>query len=434
MKTLNLSFLVAVFVLVSSERNDRTDLVVFGAIKGVLEDHFAPHEPKVDLYFSGPDSEDLANKLLREKPAEVSVQVIRLDGFKQVQLNSPSILLFDSGEHHLKVYYNITWTSKSGLWHNHLVYAPKTGALDVLAEFSRLNMSYENQNFIEIVNDTTVDLVTAFSFSPEKCNSPHYKTINRFSTNTMKWQNQTFFPEKYQNLHNCVLQIGYVERDSRISSRNIFAALAQQLNSRLWWVNTTSCRNSTLDLIECFAFHNFEFYKDFEVSSSLYCDHVTFTVPAGEPYTQLEKMFLMFDKWTWICIGVTLSMALLTIQLINFMSVKVQKFIFGRDVQTPTLNVADIFLNGSQVRVPGRNFARFMLTMFIIWSLIIRTCYQSELYKNLQQDMRKPRIKSIKELNERNFTLLYLRDEEIEISKISVNRQFQVSIHHHINY
>jgi hypothetical protein len=84
-------------------------------------------------------------------------------------------------------------------------------------------------------------------------------------------------------------------------------------------------------------------------------------------------MFLMFDDWTWICIGVTLSMALLTIQLINFMSVKVQKFIFGRDIRTPTLNLANIFLNGSQNRVPGRNFARFLLILFIIWSLIIRT-------------------------------------------------------------
>jgi hypothetical protein len=111
----------------------------------------------------------------------------------------------------------------------------------------------------------------------------------------------------------------------------------------------------------------------------------------------------MFDKATWICIGVTLVGSLLVIQVINLMSVQVQKFVFGRDIRTPSLNVASVFLVGGQNRLPGRNFARFLLMMFIIWSLIIRTCYQSMLYKNLQQDMRRPRIQTFAELNEKNF-------------------------------
>jgi hypothetical protein len=144
-----------------------------------------------------------------------------------------------------------------------------------------------------------------------------------------------------------------------------------------------------------------------EYSPALFTDYLTLTVPAGEPYTDLEKMFLMFDKSTWICIGFTLGAALLVIQLINFMSIQVQKFVFGRDIRTPTLNVVSIFLTGAQHRVPGRNFARFILIVFVLWALTIRTCHQSELYKNLQGDMRKPRIQSIDELNEKNFTLHY---------------------------
>jgi hypothetical protein len=65
MKTLSLLLLFGVLVLVSSDKFYRTDLAVFGVIKGVLEDYFAPHEPKVDLYLFGPDSEVLASKLLR---------------------------------------------------------------------------------------------------------------------------------------------------------------------------------------------------------------------------------------------------------------------------------------------------------------------------------------------------------------------------------
>jgi hypothetical protein len=79
MKTLTLTLLVVGFMLVNSQSDQKTELAVFGAIKGVLEDHFEPYEPKVDVYFCGPDSEVLGNKLLREKPTELAVQVIRLD-------------------------------------------------------------------------------------------------------------------------------------------------------------------------------------------------------------------------------------------------------------------------------------------------------------------------------------------------------------------
>jgi len=54
--------------------------------------------------------------------------------------------------------------------------------------------------------------------------------------------------------------------------------------------------------------------------------------------------------------------------------------------------------------VPRRNFARFLLMLFIIWSLIFRTCYQGLLFEYLQGDGRKPPIKSIKELLSRNLT------------------------------
>jgi hypothetical protein len=164
------------------------------------------------------------------------------------------------------------------------------------------------------------------------------------------------------------------------------------------------------DLRELLVFQNITFNQT-EFSSALFSDHVTFTVPASEPYTQLEKMFLMFDGATWIWIGFTLARAFMLIQVVSFMSTKVQKFVFGRDIQTPTLNVASIFLNGAQFKSPGRNFSRFMLMMFIIWSLIIRTYYQSELYKNLQNDLRKPKIRTIDELNEKFFTLWYLNNK-----------------------
>ncbi len=47
---------------------------------------------------------------------------------------------------------------------------------------------------------------------------------------------------------------------------------------------------------------------------------------------------------------------------------------------------------------------RFILILVIVWSLIIRTCYQSMLYEFLQTDMRKPAVTTFRDLRERNFT------------------------------
>jgi hypothetical protein len=415
---LKLSLLLALFVMVNSQSGGKTEFVVLQAIKAVLRDHFTRHEQKVDLYFYGPSSEDLAEKLLREKPLEVSLRLFRLDEPRSnaFQIDFPSILLFDSAEHYGKMWGKIKWHSDNGEFHNHLVYAPKTGKLEIISRLSELAIAFENQNFITVVNETAIDLVTSFSFSPNHCNTPRYKTINQFSTNTMKWQNETFFPDKYQNFYGCRLRAAHImiKGNSYLFklTDNIFNLLAQQLNFELISVPVSNFANAENYVTKCLEAISSEYYEMYDFSPVLFTDHLAFTVPGGEPYTLLELF---------------LAGAFLIIQVINFMSIVVQKFVFGRDIRTPTLNMVSIFLNGAQHKVAGRNFARFMLMMFVLWTLIIRTCYQSELYKNLQGDLRKPRIKTVEELNEQNFTFLYLEGNEVNLAEISVDRQVNFS-------
>jgi hypothetical protein len=424
MKVQKFSLILAVFVLVNSQSNEKVDLTVLKAITGVMTSYFAPHEPKVDVIFSGPKSEDLAEKILQEKPMEVSVRVIKLDDIQRIE-PAPSIVLFDSGEHYQRSVFQTSPTNMEGDWPTRLIYVPKTGKADILEIWSEAKFGFENENFISIVNTTTVDLVTGFRFSPGECNSIQYRAINQFSTNNMKWQNENFFPEKYENFHGCPLTLGYTSESSTHTSQEIYMSLGVSLNFELRAEQVASEEElSRFDITELLVYQSLAYLNALsEFSSALYSDYLTFSVPAGEPYTQLEKMFLTFDKATWICIGVTLGVALLVIQVINFMSLRLRNFVFGREVQTPTLNIASIFLNGGQHRVPGRNFARFLLMLFVIWSLIIRTCYQSELYKNLQEDLRKPRIQTIDELNEQNLTLLYLSGYEHTFAEMGVDRQ-----------
>jgi len=130
-----------------------------------------------------------------------------------------------------------------------------------------------------------------------------------------------------------------------------------------------------------------------------------FVVPQGELYTEWEKLFLAFDEVTWLLIVLTFAASFAVIIIIsNFAPQFVKNFVFGRDVSTPALNVLKIFFGLGQMVLPGRNFARFLLTLFLIWTLIFRTCYQGLLFEFMIGDGRKPPIKTIDEMLERNFT------------------------------
>jgi hypothetical protein len=229
MKTFKLFLFLESFVLLRFLSAENTELVV-EAIKGVLTHHYAPFEPKIDLLFNGPKSEILAEKLLQQKPYDISVRVFRLDTVRAVQTDFPSILLFDSVEYFLGVVIKIKFWNERGIWFNHLIFSPNYGKIDIIEYLNSSNTAVENLNFIKIVNDSTVDLVSSSRFSPGMCNKIHYNAINQFSANTLKWHNKTFFPDKYENFHGCQLKVAYQLDTTTSTSRATFEILAQHLN------------------------------------------------------------------------------------------------------------------------------------------------------------------------------------------------------------
>lgn len=59
------------------------------------------------------------------------------------------------------------------------------------------------------------------------------------------------------------------------------------------------------------------FDHPFVTGVSLTCYATSFLIPPGEPYSYLEKMFLMFDWEVWVAIAVTIFNSLAAIQIIN---------------------------------------------------------------------------------------------------------------------
>ena len=266
--------------------------------------------------------------------------------------------------------------------------------------------------------DNSIELVTAYMFAPRACKRLQLKTINRFHLKTMEWENSIFYPNKYVNFYGCNLTIQnnsgqYIAVFSKLM-KNIYE---DQLNAKLVPTKPkTEWVFSECDLTRYDYVIMQKVYSECIVSDPVIFDSYTFAIAPGEPYTDLERMFMMFDNDLWIAVSATLAIALFATLMLSYVSRKVRNFIVGRYVQNPTMNMISIFLTGGQNTTPGRNFARFLLILFVIWSLIIRTCHQSMLFELMQADLRRPTIKTIDELFKSDLTFytmnkIYILDE-----------------------
>lgn len=401
MKVSNLFVLVSIIELADVVQSKKS--LANQAIDGILQNHFAKDVSKVDVINYG-KSDALIDGLLRNMPATITVKVSK--GGKNFpwknQLNISSIALFDSAQNFNETVKKIKWLSNKRMRYRHLVQVPGLRVADV-KEIIQNGSLIDQVSFLMNETEQSIDLVASFWFNPERCRSNHLVTINRFTRKTMRWENSNFYPKKYQNFHGCNLTVAKLYE--RGLALEVIPELAEIHNFTVKYERikiTDEAKMLQCDVVEKLT--SFDGDKKFIQSAAYFIQGATYAVPPGELYTQLEKMFLMFDVEVWIGIGVTLSIGLCAIKVINLMPTKVQNFIFGWKIQTPTLNLVNIFLNGSQHKAPKRNFARFLLMLFIIWSLIIRTCYQSKLFEYLQNDLRRPHLKTIEDLRLKNFT------------------------------
>jgi len=279
-----------------------------------------------------------------------------------------------------------------------------------------------NHKFLVNGADKFIDLMSIAHFTTDrsKCRKPQLVKTNRFMINESRWLSTEFQTEPTRNSHGCEMIIGinhnppynnYIEHDNgSFEARGfyieILKATASVFNFSLYF-NADGAKHKENKKYQYDEVDE-HFFDEFDQQQStqylFYCKSI-FLIPLGELYSDAAKLFMPLELEVWIAVIVTISIALLVIQIINRMSQQVQNFVFGRNVTTPTLNVMIAFVGGGQMILPRRNFARFLLILFIIFSLIIRTCHQSKLFTYLQGDFIKHEIQSIDELIERNYTI-----------------------------
>jgi len=295
-----------------------------------------------------------------------------------------------------------------------------------------------NAQFIVKQNNQFIDLysVAYFTANDSSCRSGQLVQTNRFLINESRWLTNEFLPKPRRNFHGCELVvslkndssmfINFIEHENKTLETSgimidIIKEAAKTFNFSIFFNAVGSKFNIKLsdkllaeyEQIQKF-YGSWPSYPDLDFNSlktkNISSDYIiykkyVYLIPPGELYSDAEKLFKPLELEVWIATFVTIVIALLTVQIINRLSRQVQNLVFGRNVSTPSLNIMIAFVGGGQFTLPRGNFARILLMIFILFSLIIRTCHQSKLFEYLQADIIKSEIQSIDELIERNVII-----------------------------
>ncbi|KAG5671226.1 hypothetical protein PVAND_001435 [Polypedilum vanderplanki] len=122
---------------------------------------------------------------------------------------------------------------------------------------------------------------------------------------------------------------------------------------------------------------------------------------------------------------ITNSKSVINLAGINFTIF--ETFSYFSVTDNPIYNVVAIFMGISQLRLPNESFSHSIWLIFILFCLIIRTCWQSKMFEFMTSNMRKPLPESIDDLKKMNYTIMVVENHlnynnellnELEISTV----------------
>ncbi|XP_037932774.1 ionotropic receptor 21a-like [Teleopsis dalmanni] len=157
------------------------------------------------------------------------------------------------------------------------------------------------------------------------------------------------------------------------------------------------------------------------LSSSVYV-----IIPKGRQMSPYERLVKPFGNIIWICLGFSVLFAIFIIFGVKlFCKIEVLNFIFGQKNRLPFTNLWSSLYGVGLHRLPRRNFARYLLTVWILYTLVLRNAYLSELFSILQDGRTRTSLQTVDELIEKNYTFYvhYTIEDMMKESTKSTNIQ-----------
>ncbi|XP_070500698.1 ionotropic receptor 21a-like [Chironomus tepperi] len=283
-------------------------------------------------------------------------------------------------------------------------------------------------------NNNEAFMYTYFPFTNFYCGKSYPVQLNQYSFGRWLNNQSTKFPNKMSNLHTCpltaaVIQTGPFMRvinktDGTIQldgiEGTVLSVVSELMNFTLKVITTSEqggfFKNGTAtgagklitDGIANLSLGYFSMTEErntyMKPSYIYYTSNLVWIVPNGRLYTSFEKLAKPFTFLTWFCVLVILLGSFVVVFLLNLRSHSFRHFVYGRNIKTPCLNIANIFFGGSLHALPTRNFARTLIGMFMIYSLVIRSSYQGALFNFMKGDFREEPVNDLRTMIDQDFT------------------------------
>jgi hypothetical protein len=296
-----------------------------------------------------------------------------------------------------------------------------------------VNVMYENDRgevFVE----------TFEPFNNRSCGDTTSKVVNKFENGKFDKNFDELATDKVKNLQGCPVRVAiandipFTEMEQSRQGRDIkvINALAGILN---FTVNYTFVGPEGLFLSNGTAIGPLKALLDndadisisdwwlkenrlqfFDATSSYISDSLILNVPRGRELTALEKLVYPFDAPSWTILISFMLFGVVVIFIVRKHSKSIQNFVFGRRVHSNSFNLFRVFLGVSMRSLPGRNFARYLLMCFAIYSLVIRTVYQASFYKLMKTQNSHEEIKTIDEVIKSGYPI-YLGITTLDLAK-----------------
>lgn len=374
---------------------------------------------------------DVSNSVLSSSLAGIPHNVLRIDiKHGNFSLTGSAVVLLDSIESLAKFNELKILPATFPMAYQLFIYC-RNGSHD---EIARINTSKRQTPIIQyeyfvIEEEKSIRLLTFVWYSLRKCNTSQLIEVNRFDKTSERWQNKDFKIDKFTTFFGCRINFLFkggmpefasiaIDYENKAISdcQGYICNIVKDFSLPLNYTYHMNMHNSThplwpeipTDVYIRESTLNLKFVADSNYKTlatrPIYHLNQYITVTPGEEFDGYEKLVLPFDENTWIWIGITFASAFVTIFVLKFVEPSMKNFVVGRGVEEPGLNVFRAFFGLSQVVCPEKNFARYLLMMFILFSLIIRTAYQGKMFEFLQKEMRKPTLATIEEMIEQNFT------------------------------
>lgn len=296
-------------------------------------------------------------------------------------------------------------------------------------QIHNVNIMFEDKN-------QDILVLTFIPFKPRECNDLSPVVVNTFKDGKFINGTENFFPDKFRNLHNCPVQVSTSDGEdepyviaNRLSNGsfhlhgsdiNLLNTLSKALNFRTKYAfigsvgycfENGSAKGPLKVLMDNEADLSISNWwlkngrlKFFDATISYNSENLIFLIPPGRFLSPVEKLAYPFQLGVWMMVIACFLIGVVVVFLVERSSISAQSFVFGTGVQSPYFNLFAGFIGENQTILPTRNFARFLLMTFLMYSLIIRTLYQGSYFKLINSTQRKQEVKSIGEMIAKDFT------------------------------